>query len=208
MALITDYATLKTAVGDYLARSDLSGFIPNFVQNCESRLYKNLRIRAMENALSVTISGGVAALPTSPRYIELKYAYVSATPITWLDRQPPETIYNRYPVRSGAEIPKMIARERENFIFGPYPGDYTIVGVYYGLLTSLSDSNTTNWFTSYAPDVLLYGSLLEAEPFIKNDKRLPLWQAMYDQSIAAIHAEERRESRSGSTPKTHYQGAA
>ena len=208
MALITNYATLQTAIADWLARDDLTTFLPNFTQNAEARLYRDLRIRAMETALSGTIASGVLAVPST--YVELKYAYVNTAPITWLRRQPPEFIYSRYPVRSGsAEIPKFIAREASNFIFGPYPGDYDVVGIYYARLTSLDGTtNTTNWFTTNAPDVLLYGSLVAAEPFIKNDPRLPMWKMLYDEAIASIKEEERRESRSGSTPRTYYDGAA
>lgn len=202
MAIITDYSTLKTAVADYIARSDLTDFVPNFIQNCESKLYKSLRIRAMENALSVTISSGVAAVPTSPVFIELKYAYVATTPVQPLDRVPPDMIYARWPVRSGAEVPRDIAVAGSNFIFGPYPGDYTIEGIYYGRLTSLSDSNTTNWFTSYAPELLLYGALLEAEPFLKNDVRIPIWREFYKEAFVAVQGEERRQRSSGGSIAT------
>lgn len=192
MALITDYATLKTAVADYLARSDLATFVPNFIQNCESKLYKTLRIRAMETALSGTIANGVLAVPA--RFIGLKYAYVNTSPVQTLDWVPPEMIYARHPVRSGsAEIPRDISVEATNFIFGPYPGDYDVAGIYYARLASLSDSNTTNWFITDAPDVLLYGALLEAEPFIKNDARIPVWAEFYRMSYDAIAGEEKRQ---------------
>jgi hypothetical protein len=197
MALITDYDTLKTAVGDYLARSDLSGFIPNFLQNGENKLYRHLRIRAMETSLSGTIGSGVLAVPSD--YLELKFANVTTSPYVSLERTTPEFIYARYPVRSGAEIPKYIARQGDNFIFGPYPGDYSISGIYYKRLTSLSSVSTTNWFTTYAPEVLLYAALLEAQPFLMNDKRIPVWQAALAEAIDTVNMAERGENHSGST---------
>jgi hypothetical protein len=106
-------------------------------------------------------------------------------------------IYARYPVRSGAEIPRDIAVEGSNFIFGPYPGDYTISGIYYARLTPLSASNTTNWFTTNATDALLYGSLLEAAPFLGDDPRVPMWQIAFDLAIASIKKEETRARSSG-----------
>ena len=197
MAVITTYATLSTAIGDYLARSDLTTFIPNFVQNCEEKLYRELRISAMEKALSVSISSGVAAVPSD--YLEMRYAYLTTSPITWLERLSPEDIYSRYPSRSGGgEIPKFYAREGTDFIFGPYPGAYTMAGIYYAKLTLLrNDVDGTNWFTTNAPDLLLYGSLLEAEPFIKNDARLALWRQMYAESLALVKRQDRMENWSG-----------
>jgi hypothetical protein len=63
MAVITNYATLQQAVADYLNRADLTSFLPNFTQACEMKLYRDLRIRAMETALSV--SGPVSRPRTS-----------------------------------------------------------------------------------------------------------------------------------------------
>lgn len=197
MALITNYATLSTAVTDYLARSDLSGFVPNFIQNCESKVYKTLRLRTMETALSVTIAAGVAPVPAD--YLELKFANVSTVPVKSLERSTPEYIYAKYPVRSTAEIPVLIAREGDNFIFGPSPGNYTITGIYYKLLPSLSASNTSNWFITNAPELLLYGALLEAQPFLMNDKRLPVWQQMFGESMETVRRAEWGEDWSGSS---------
>ena len=191
MAIITNYATLQTAIGDYLARSDLATFLPNFTQNAEQTLYRSLRIRAMETALSGTISGGVLALPAD--FLELKFAYVNSTPVQSLDKVPPDQIYARWPVRSGAaELPLAISTEGANFIFGPYPGDYAVAGIYYARLIALGAANTTNWFTANAPDLLLYGSLLEAESFILGDPRIPLWKAYYDQAYRSVEMQERR----------------
>lgn len=202
MAIITNYATLQTAVGDYLNRSDLSTFLPNFTQNAEMKLYRDLRIRAMETALSVTISSGVATVPTSPALVQLKYAYVDGSPVQPLDHVPPDMIYARYPVRSGSHMPVDIAIEGTNFIFGPYPGNYTIKGIYYARLSPLSGSNTTNWFTTNATDALLYGSLLEAAPFLGDDPRIPMWQIAFDMAIKSIKAEETRARNSGGSIAT------
>ena len=199
MALITNYATLVTAVEDYLARSDLTTWVPNFLQNSQSRLYRDVRIRDFETALSGTISSGVLAVPAS--FVELKYAYVNRAPVQFLEKVTPEEIYERWPVRSGSEVPVAISREAGNFIFGPYPGDYDISGIYYAREALLSASNTTNWFTTNAPDILLYGAMYDAMLFIHEDERAATWKALYDQAFESIHEEEKRESRSGSAPR-------
>lgn len=196
MAVITNYTTLQTAVADYLARSDLTTWVPNFIQNCEEKLHRMLRLQFMEKALSGSISSGVLAVPDD--YLELKFAYVDRAPIQWLERTTSENVYRRYPVRSGAEIPHLIAREGGNFIFGPYPADHTIKGIYWAKPDLLRDDDDgSNWFTINAPDLLLYGSLLEAEPFIKNDPRILVWKAFYDEAFAAVKAQEKRENFSG-----------
>ena len=195
---IATYSELQTAVGNWLNRGDLSSYIPDFITLGENRIYRELRIRTMETALSSAISSGVVALPSD--YIGLKSAYVDGSPTQWLERSSVESIYEKYPTRSSNGKPKFIAREGSNFIFGPYPDSaYTIKGIYYKRLTTLSVSNTTNWFTTNAPGILLYASLLAAEPFIKNDPRLILWQGEYDKERAGIQFEDDREGLSGSS---------
>lgn len=193
---ISTYSELKTAVANWVDRSDLTTYVPDFIALGEARIYRELRIRAMETALNGTISSGSMSLPTS--YVELKFAYVDGTPTQRLQRKTLEFIYEKYPVRSSDGKPSFIAREGSSFIFGPYPDSgYTIKGIYYARLAALSDSNTTNWFTTNAPDILLWASLAETEPFLKNDARLVVWEAKYQSSKKTIQDEDKAEQFSG-----------
>jgi hypothetical protein len=62
--------------------------------------------------------------------------------------------------------------------------------VYYQQPPLLDDTNQTNWLTDYAPNALLYRSLLEATPFLKNDERIPTWSSMYGQQMQAINTQD------------------
>jgi Mg2+/Co2+ transporter CorB len=37
---------------------------------------------------------------------------------------------------------------------------------------------------------MLYGTLLQAMPFLKNDERIPMWQAQYDKIIQVLKTED------------------
>lgn len=65
--------------------------------------------------------------------------------------------------------------------------------LYWELPALLDDTNTTNWLTTYAPNLLLYASLLEMAPFLKEDSRVPLWQQMYDRHLLALSGEDMRQ---------------
>ena len=187
MAVITNYSTLQTAVGDYLARGDLSTFIPNFIQNAENKLYRTLNLRNEETSMSISISSGVAAVPSG--FKQLKFAYFSATPAQLLQWVPLEELYRDYPNRSATGTPKVISREGTNFVFGPYSKDGTLNGVYYKKQDPLRTTDNS-WYVTNAPDVLLYGSLLEAAPFIKDDERLPIWRDLYSEAVDTLKAEQ------------------
>lgn len=197
MAAITDYATLKTEVAAWLNRSDLTNEVPGFIQLGEFRIYRDLRVRQMEAALSVAISSGVIAVPTG--YLEMKLAYVNGSPMRKLERKDAEWIYLNYPTRSSDGTPKFFAREGTNFIFGPYPDSaYTVKGTYYKKLDALSGTNTTNWLITDVPDLILFASLCEAAPFLQDDARVALWEKKYAQIAARVQLNDEQEEFSGS----------
>lgn len=194
---ITNYSELQTAVANWLNRSDLTSYVPDLIMLGERKIYRKLRIRAMETVLSSAISSGVVSVPAT--YVELKSARIDGTPVSRLTRTSVDHVYECYPVRSSQGRPSLIAREGANFIFGPYPDSaYTVKGIYYARLTALSVSNTTNWFTDNAPDLLLWAALAEAEVFLKNDERTALWEAKFQAAAKDVQDEDDRENASGS----------
>lgn len=197
---LANYSDLKNAVGNWLNRPDLAAYFADFVTLAEARIYRKLRVRAMEVRFEWVTASGEVTVPAD--YAQLKVAYIDGSPIRFLQRKTTEFILENYPTRSADSEPRFIGRDADKFIFGPFPDtDYTIKGTYYKRLTALSDNNQTNWFVTNAPDLLLFGALLEAEPFIKNDKRIPIWSGKYQAAWETVEDEERAESMSGSAPR-------
>jgi|SRR5581483_731499 len=198
MALDGTYNGLKSSVADFLHRADLTSAIADFITLADNRINNDLRHRAMETAMASTIASGTIAVPAN--YIELKDSYISSTtPYTNLDRKSAEWIYEKYPYRASDNTPKYIAREGSNFIFGPYPDtNYTVQLVYYNRFPSLSTS-TNSVFTTY-PGLWLYGALLEAAPYLKDDKRIPIWEGKFSQLFTLIQKENDDEFLSGAQP--------
>lgn len=186
MAVITNYSTLQTEIGNVLGRSDLASDIPMFIQMAENKLYRTLNLRNEETALSITISAGVAAVPAD--FKALKLAYIDQTPVSLLDWVTLNELYRDYPMRTAGGTPEVISREGANFVFGPVPSSGTLRGLYYAKQDPLRTTDP-NWYVTNAPDVLLYGSLLEAIPFIKDDARAPLWQAYYRDAVESLKIE-------------------
>jgi hypothetical protein len=186
MAVISNYATLQTAVADYLARSDLTTFIPNFIQNAENKLYRTMNLRAEETALSVSISSGVAAVPSD--FKALKFAYVDGNPVDLLDWVSIHELYRDYSNRSETSSnPSVISREGTNFVFGP-KATGTLKGIYYKKFAGLRTTDST-WYVVNAPETLLFGALLEAKPFIMDDARIAVWKMFYDEAVLTLMIE-------------------
>lgn len=78
-----------------------------------------------------------------------------------------------------------------HWLFGPTPDTTAEVEIlYYEQPQFLTEANQTNWLTQYAPQLLLYGALLEATPFLKNDSRIPVWQAAFDRAMQAMSTQD------------------
>ena len=79
----------------------------------------------------------------------------------------------------------------QHWIIAPTPETaQTLEILFYEQVRFLGDDFQTNWLTEYAPDVLLYATLLEATPFLKNDERVQVWQGIYDRAAQALNGED------------------
>ena len=204
MAVISSYSTLLSEAASWLARSDLTSSIPGFVQSFEEKFLSDPENHAiwMESALSVTLSNNVAALPSD--YLGLRVAYFSGYPP--LKRITLEQLYARYPRGGGsAGVACFIARNASNFEFGPQTQSGTLAGTYYAkptLLRNASSDAATHFLIVNFPQMLLWGTLLAAEPFLKNDQRVPMWKMALDMEIETYRARFTAEMSSGSAPFT------
>ena len=193
--MISSYATLQTSIANFLHRTDLTSLIPEFIADAENRIWNDLRVRAMESAYSSTTAS--TALPTG----FLEWIYLVADGGQKLTRRDSEWIYTNYPEHTGK--PVYFAREGDELLFGPTPDAvYTLTGRYYKKLDALSDSNTTNWLITDAPELIRFAALAEAAPYIMDDARVGLWEGKYQAMKQRIQSTERRESRSGSLLST------
>jgi hypothetical protein len=206
MAVITTYTTLQSEIASWLARSDLTSSIPGFVQNWEEDFLMDPENHAawMENALSVVLGSNVAAVPTSPQYLAMKIAYFSTR--TPLERVSLDQLYKRYPRNGGsAGVTRFFARNGANFEFGPEVAAGTLLGTYYGkptLIRNFAADAAAHFLIVNAPQLVLYGALLQAEPFLQNDERVMLWKAAYDMQLNSYRSRFVNEESSGSTPYT------
>jgi len=187
---ITTFAELQAAVSNWLDRSDLSARVPEFIALAEGRIARKLRIREMETESDVTLVAGTrtAAVPTGFR--EVRRVYLNTSPIRELEYMSPQDYWARY-TSTNTGRPVVFTVEGSNLLFGPIPDSgYTAKVLHYKALDALATS-AHGVFTAN-PDLYLYGSLLAAEPFLKNDKRVGMWKAMFDEAMMELEAQNAR----------------
>jgi hypothetical protein len=195
---IANYSELNTAVANWLDRDDLTDRIPEFIALCEARFNRLLRIRAMEYKQTASTVGGQRNLALPTGFIQMRNLQVNASPIVPMQYVTPE-IYDRLYGSALTGTPQMYTIIADEIQLGPIPGSVqTIEMLFYKKFDALTVVDTTNWMIINAPDVYLYGCLLEAEPFIMNDPRVQLWATAFKQAITDIQEQDNKDRHSGS----------
>ena len=182
----TNYTELQASVAAYLGRSDLTAVIPDFIRFAEIRLARDLRTRTMlKSATAPTVATDArVALPTD--FLEIRDLFVQGNPrmpVTYLS----PSAFTRDARADESGLPVFYTVLAQEFQFAPIPDTaYVLEILYYARPPVLSGSNPSNVFLANYPDALLYGALIEAEPYLINDARSQTWSTLYDRAIANI----------------------
>lgn len=195
---ITNYTDLKATIASYLARSDLTTQIPDFIQLAETRLRRELRIRQMLKVVTTATVAGDSTVELPSDYLQMRDLHINTNPVQSLGYQSPSNFYrNTNSAISG--VPLQYTVLAQEFQFAPIPdGIYTLQMIYYATPPYLTTSNTSNVFLANCPDLLLYGALGEAESYLMNDPRLQTWAALYDRSLSAVTVSDDQGEYGGS----------
>lgn len=200
MALAT-YAELRSTVADWLNRDDLATQIPDFIALAEAQIRRNVRARSVRSAITldaevITPAGQYQDHAELLAFGELRSLKLTGS--TGATRGPiqivtPEVLAEKQRVYTTAGIPRYAMSVDSQLVLSPAP-DRTYSGevVFYELLLPLvsSGSNTT---LSEAPDIYLYGSLLEAASYLEHDDRVAEWQRRFDKAVADLNRARERE---------------
>ncbi len=196
MVGITSYANLQTTVTEYLARDQdttLIARIPTFIQLAEAKFNRTLFHRMMETRSTTTVDTST----TEPEFLSLPSDFQSMRRIRLSSVAGKPCLE----FRSGTQMDEfrlmsgnVAAQPRYFTIFGseielaPTPdANYTIEMVYRQNVPALA-TNDPNWLLTLAPDLYLYGSLLEASPYIKEDARIQTWGSGFKIALDDLNA--------------------
>jgi hypothetical protein len=194
---LSTYSDLQTSIANYLARSDLTSQIPDFITFAENRLRRELRIRQMLKSVTTATVSGDNTIEIPADFLQVRDFVVMTNPIQPLSYSSPSALSND-PRASEVGVPLSYTILANDFQVSPAPdGIYTVKMLYFAAPAYLSSSNTTNVFLTTAPDALLYASLIEAEPYLMNDARINTWGTMYDRAIASLTKSDEEGQYSG-----------
>lgn len=201
---ITTFTELKSAVADWLNRTDLTAVIPSFIALAESQFNRDERLRNQKSIVraTATFNAEYEALPGD--YLEMlnltNQTTVPFQKIQFLSLNQWDD-YKRDFVT--LQVPKYYTIVGNQVQLLPVPGaDIVAEMIYYAKITALSDASPTNWLLTNHPEVYLYGTLIQASPYLKDDDRIATWNAMLEKSLDNIHQADDRALYAGSVIKT------
>jgi len=194
VAAVMTYDSLVENISSYIERNDTQTLekIPTFIMLAEQVIASQIKFLGNLTVNESTMTQGSNIIVKPARW----HKTVSMNVIVSGERTPIflrtyEYLRQYSPDATQENIPKYYADyDYTHWLVAPTPSDdYNFEVLYYERVQPLDSSNQTNWFTIYAPQAMLYGSLLQAMPFLKNDERIPMWRAEYDLIINTLKAE-------------------
>ena len=195
-AVVMTYDSLVENVQSYLERSDAATInkIPLFIMLAEQTIASQIKFLGNLTVNTSTMVQGENVINKPARW----HKTVSMNITVAGKRYPvllrkPEYLREYWPDPTMEDVPKYYADyDYTHWLVAPTPdAAYDFEVLYYERLQPLDSSNQSNWFTQYAPQALLYGTLLQAMPFLKNDDRVQMWQALYGQAMDILTAEDK-----------------
>jgi hypothetical protein len=194
---LTTYTELKTSIGDWLNRSDLTTAIPDFISLAEAQIERTLRTRQMIVRANASFDAQYGAVPSD--FLETKSLKLTSTnPQTPLEFLSIDALDNKAAEYTASGKPRFFGVVGGQFRIVPTPdANYTTELTYYAKLTKLSSSVASNWLLSSSPDIYLYGALLQAAPYLQDDARIQTWATLYERALNDLQTADDRGASSG-----------
>lgn len=179
---ITSYATLQTAMAEWLDRDDLTTRLPDFIGMFEAKINRRLRIRQQVTSTTLTPTAGSVTIPAD--YLEWKRCTWTGSPKRELDYVTPAYLSGTNP-DSLSDVPSYFTIEGATLKVSPL--DSTPLNFLYAQkLPALTDSATSNWMLNEHPDGYLFGSLVMACTLVSNAGDGAAWNALAEQILGEI----------------------
>ena len=197
---LTSYSTLKTAIANWLNRTDLSDEIADdFIVLTEADLNSKLRIRKMVTQTTITIDSETESLPTG--FLQVRNFYILSGGTKHSLRYVSSSHMDQLRGTSTSGTPEVYTILGDTFRFSPKPDtSYTGYINYYKKFDALSVTNTSNWILTDHPAIYLYGSLYHAANFLGGIEpgQAQQWQQMYATAMERLERNDREDQYSGS----------
>jgi len=193
-AAVMTYDSLTTDITQYLERSDAAvvNQIPSFIMLAEFEIAEQIKTLGQQQVVESTMTVGEPVIPKPARWRKTVSMNVTVSgQIQPILLRKYEYLRQYAPSSTTTSTPLYYSDYNyDNWLVAPTPDQaYSFEVLYYERLAPLSSTNQTNWITQNAPNAMLYGTLLQAMPFLKNDQR-QIFQQKYTEAMQVLKQED------------------
>jgi hypothetical protein len=171
------YSGMKTAIQNYMDSSEttFTNTLDTFIKQAENRIFNTIELNVFRKNVTGTAASGNPYLSSPTDFVApLSLAVLNSdSEYTYLLLKHPSFMRNYIKTAATTGVPKYYGQfDDDTFILAPTPNANLTFELHYlyqpASLTAAGDSGTT-WISDNTPDLLLYGSLVEASIFLKQD---------------------------------------
>jgi hypothetical protein len=189
-AYVQTYDNLVADVISYMERDD-AGFvaqIPSLIGLAESAIAAELKTYLQLTVVETTLRANQEVLAKPARWRKTISMKTNGKPMLMRSQD----YVAMYQSESDAGVPLYYAEyDYNNWAFAPKPDqDYPVEIIYYSEIQPLDSQNQQNLFTREAPQAMLFGTLLQAQGYLKALDKLPVWKQYYTDCLAALRKED------------------
>jgi hypothetical protein len=186
------YDSLVEDVITYSERNDESfvSQIPRLIMLTEQSIAAEIKTLMQLNVVNTTLSAGNPVLQKPARWRKTTSMKINGQPV--LNRS--MDYVTQYQTESDNGQPLYYGDyDYDHWALAPIPDSaYSLQIIYFSRIQPLDLENQENLLTREAPQALLYGTLLQAQGFLKSLDKIPVWKSYYNDAIAALKGEDQR----------------
>lgn len=189
-AYVMTYNNLVADVQNYMERNDeqFVAQIPSLIGLAESAIAAELKTYLQLTVVETTLAQNQVVLAKPARWRKTISMKTNGKPMLLRSQD----YIAQYQSESEPGVPLYYAEyDYNNWAFAPAPDqDYPVEIIYYSEIQPLDESNQQNLFTREAPQAMLFGTLLQAQGYLKALDKLPVWKQYYTDALAALKKED------------------
>ena len=190
MSVVMTYDSLVLNVQQFMERNDADfvAQIPNLIALAESNIAAELKTFLQLTVVETSLAQNQVVLTKPARWRKTVSMKVNGQPM--LIRS--QDYVAQYQSESANGQPLYYADyDYSNWNFAPKPDQtYPVEIIYYSEIQPLDATNQQNLFTQIAPQAMLYGTLVQAQGYLKALDKLPVWRQYYSDALAALKKED------------------
>jgi hypothetical protein len=191
---VMTYDSLNSIVLQYLERNDSAvvNAVPTFISLAEFEIAQEIKTLGQLTIVESTMTAGNPTIAKPARWRKTVSMNITSNNIkTPVLLRKYEYLTNYWNDLSETDLPLYYSdTDWDHWYVAPTPDQaYSFEVLYYERIAPLSGTNQTNWLTQNAPNAMLFGTLLQAMPFLKNDQR-SIFQQKYSEAIQALKTED------------------